>query len=821
MRKWIISGIVVVVLAVAAAAALLNLNYLVARNRGYLIEQAEQALGRKISVSDVQGTIFTGLGVRLTNFAISDDPAYSPDDFVRAKDLQVNVKFWPLLRKEVEVKRIILREPVIRIIRNSQGSFNFSTLTKSSKAKTAAAEKKTPPSPSEAEGPLGLIVNLVDISVCDISYIDRKEGGDLHARHIDLKVEEIDSDRRFSVNLAAALYADKQNVELSGKVGPLGAGENFDDVPVDGAIAVDPLNLSRLTQALPQLKSALPKELEFSGLFRVKKLGFRGSLKDLAVNGEFDGSDGVVRYGKSFHKPAGIPLIVNADTRYTGQKLSISKGRVKLHGLELANAGDIQLGESTVLNLAFNSRPASLDGWDKVVPALASYRMTGTMEIRGSVRGKVGKGAVPQIEGILGLKNASARPPDFPKPIENLDTQIRFTGQRADIGDMSLSLGNSRIRLAAAVEKFAPLTVTYKMSAPEIWPADYKTNLPEERKGDVIRNLRSEGRFTMRGDHVVYDGTVTSADGTLYDLAYKGLDASLSVADKVANVRSLRVNLLKGSLHMAGECSFREQAPRFSATTKVNGIDIKELYAFLDPKAEHDIRGRMNGEMKLAGNGQTWEAIKPTLHGEGTTEVLQGALLNFNIAEGTLSGITGIPGLTDVISPALRKKYPETFTAKDTEFNELRANFDVGEGKANVKNLRVSAAEFIVQGYGWVDFTRRIDFPATLMFSQRLSADLGQSAREVKYFLNKQGQLEIPLKISGRLPNVKPKPDLKFLGQLAQRGFLQKGVEEFQSRYLGRNESSREESAPGEARQKRRNSTEDAIRRGIESFFKR
>jgi hypothetical protein len=444
------------------------------------------------------------------------------------------------------------------------------------------------------------------------------------------------------------------------------------------------------------------------------------------------------------------------------------------------------------------------------------------MDVRARVRGNIGSGAVPYVEGTLALKNASARPPDFPKAVENLNTQVRFNGQRAQISDMSLTLGKSTIRLAAAIEKFAPLTFTYKMSTPEIWPADYKIGLAKERANDVIRNLQSEGSFTRAGENVVYDGSLTSTEGVLYSLAYTGLDTQFSVADKVAKVRSLRVHVLKGSLQMAGEYSFREAAPRFTADSKVQGIDIKELYAFLDSKAEHDLRGQLNAEMKLMGSGKSWEAIKPNLRGHGTAEVLHGALLNFNIAEGTLGGITGIPGITSLISPALRKKYPETFTAKDTEFNELRAMFDVGDGRISVKNLRMAAAEFIVQGEGWVDFTRKIDFPATLIFSRRLSADLAQSAREVKYLLNKQGQLEIPMVVRGRLPDVKARPDVNFLGQVAQRGFLQKGVEELQNRFLGRDDTPKgAESAPAENRRRKRNSAEDAIRRGLESLFKR
>jgi len=135
MRKWLIASSILLVLIVVAFIALLNVNALIARNKGYLIEQAEGALGRKISVDQVQATIFSGIGARLTNFAMADDPTYASGDFVRAKDLQIIVKFWPLLSKSVQVKQVILHDPVIQIVRNRDGNFNFSTIGKKAKAK--------------------------------------------------------------------------------------------------------------------------------------------------------------------------------------------------------------------------------------------------------------------------------------------------------------------------------------------------------------------------------------------------------------------------------------------------------------------------------------------------------------------------------------------------------------------------------------------------------------------------------------------------------------------------------------------------------------
>ena len=819
MRKWLIASSILLVLIVVAFIALLNVNALIARNKGYLIEQAEGALGRKISVDQVQATIFSGIGARLTNFAMADDPTYASGDFVRAKDLQIIVKFWPLLSKSVQVKQVILHDPVIQIVRNRDGNFNFSTIGKKAKAKKDEREKEER-APREEQS--ALLISLVDISNGNIRYLDKKNGTDMQAKQIDLKIEDFDFAKPFSVKLKAAIYADKQNFTLKSTIGPIGQRVDVANIPVDGEIDIDPLNMTQLRATLPIMKSAMPRELDVSGVYRVKDLKFKGTLNNLALDGQLEGTNGALRYGNAFQKPAGDPLALNLDLRLTGNKITIRNGHLKLHSLDLAAAGDIQTGNNTVLNLSLDSKPASLEGWDRIVPALADYQLAGTMDVKASIRGSIGKGAAPQIQGTLGLKKVSAKPPSFPKPIEDLDTTVKFSGQRADINDMTLSLGKSRIRLAAAIEKFAPLTLSYKMSTPELWPADYSTALTEERKADVIRNLQSAGQFNMSANGMSYEGKLSSSEGTLYNVPYKALDAALSLADKVANIKSLRVNALSGALQIDGQYSFKEAVPQFSMASKVQNIDVKELYTLLDAKAERDIRGRMNADMKLAGSGKSWDAIKPTLHGQGNAEIVQGALLNFNIADNVLTGITGVPGLTNAINPSLRAKYPETFTAKDTEFKELKANFDLADSRMNVKNLRMAAADFVVEGNGWADFDRKLDFRATLSFSQRLSADLSQSAREIKYLLNNQGQLEVPFALTGRMPNVKPKPDTRYLGQLVQRGFLRKGSEELQNRFLGGGkDSAAQTEEPTDSKKKKKSSTEDMIRRGLEGFFKR
>jgi hypothetical protein len=92
----------------------------------------------------------------------------------------------------------------------------------------------------------------------------------------------------------------------------------------------------------------------------------------------------------------------------------------------------------------------------------------------------------------------------------------------------------------------------------------------------------------------------------------------------------------------------------------------------------------------------------------------------------------------------------------------------------------------------------------------------------MKYLFNTQNQIEIPFTISGRLPNVKPKPDMNLLGRMVQKGFLRRGTEDVQRRNPDSAEpASPDEPAPADSKKRKRGSTEDAIRKGLEGFFKR
>ena len=822
MRKWYIAGAVLLVLGAAIGAALLNLNRLIQQNRDFFIAQAEQALGRKITAGEIDLAILGGIGLEIKDFALADDPAFSSGEFIRAKRLQINLRLWPLLRKKFEIKHVILHEPVIRISRNEAGEFNVTSLGKKDKPKEPKPDQARQRREQNSGAP-AVAVFFANIADGEVIYHDRKDGTELDLKQVDLTVKQAGGSDRASLQLEAALFSAQRNVRVETNIGPL-HGADIRHMRLDGTVDIDPLDTKALQNAVPKLNSLLPKELRISGSLALHKAKFNGTLENLAVKGTVEGTRAAIDIGRNFSKRSSVPLEFTADARYANDTIYVRNADLRLHNAVINSKGEIHLGGTTV-NLALDAKPFSLAGWGSIVPPAAPYELSGTAEVHAMVRGQIGGRGVPELQGTVNLSGSSIKPPQWAMPIKNLNSRINFSGQRAEIKRGTFELGNSTVRFDATVEKFSPLGLSYTVSTRELRPADFQSSIEEERKGDVLHNVSSTGHLSLPGGRLTLEAKLESSDGSLRKIAFEHLDATVAVADKTAHLRSVRMDTLGGQVAGTGEYAFGENVPRFSMDVKIQRVDINEFYRVLNARTQRDIQGRLNATATVAGSGKHWEEIKPTLRGQGDAEILDGALLNVNLADAALSA-TGIPGIGNIVTPEMRRKYPETFEAKDTRFKQSKARFDIADGRINVSDLRVIATDYSIQGDGWANFDRRINFRTQLVLSAALSADLAKSMREARLLFNNSNQFTMPFTVSGRLPKVKAKPDSSYLAKMFQRGSARQLSEELERKYLGGNQPNppkdgdTNDQEPTQKR-KKRSSTEELIRKGLEGLFRR
>ncbi len=293
MRKRIIVA-VTAALAGVLGLALWNVNFLVQRNKESLVGRAEQALGRKISVDQIEVT-FWPVGARLANFALADDPAFSTDDFLRAKALRVELRLLPLFIGQLRPKKMDLESPIITVIRDAQGRYNFASRARDEKNESQDDGRSKKLRGEQQDSRL-LWVPSFNISDGTLRFRDLTDGGELSATQIHLKITDFESVEPFEIQLEAAVNAATPNLHLKSWIGSIAENPDFRDVPLAGEINATELDLGKVNKALPQFRKALPRALRFDGIYTIKDLKFRGTLNNLSLKGAVTGTDASFRF---------------------------------------------------------------------------------------------------------------------------------------------------------------------------------------------------------------------------------------------------------------------------------------------------------------------------------------------------------------------------------------------------------------------------------------------------------------------------------------------------------------------------------------------
>jgi uncharacterized protein involved in outer membrane biogenesis len=286
--------------AVAAALvgvlglALLNVNFLVRRNKDFLIGRAEQALGRKFSVDRIEVT-FWPLGARLVNFVLAADPAFSTEDFLRAQALRVELRLLPLFIGQFRPKKMDLESPIITVVRDVQGRYNFASRARNAKNGRQGTDNSKKLRDEQQESRL-LWVSSFNIAGGTLRFRDLTDGGELTATQINFKITDFESGEPFEIQFEAAVNAAKPNLQLKGWVGSIAENRDFRDVPLAGEINATALDLGKVNKALPQFRKALPRALRFDGIYTIKQLKFKGTLNNLSLKGAVTGTDASFRF---------------------------------------------------------------------------------------------------------------------------------------------------------------------------------------------------------------------------------------------------------------------------------------------------------------------------------------------------------------------------------------------------------------------------------------------------------------------------------------------------------------------------------------------
>ncbi|MCY4489167.1 MAG: AsmA-like C-terminal region-containing protein [Deltaproteobacteria bacterium] len=345
--------------------------------------------------------------------------------------------------------------------------------------------------------------------------------------------------------------------------------------------------------------------------------------------------------------------------------------------------------------------------------------------------------------------------------LRDLKLEVDSDGDRATVRTLDFRLGQAQVSGNGVIESFNPLAIGYDLRSPQLQLADLQL-----QPDGVLEEAHASGRLTWTGS-LAGGATLTASRGSLLGLDYTDLAATVDVARPWLVLDSLRLKALNGELEADGRMQLRDAPFPFEAALRVRGMDIG---AYLDGTAGiPPARGTLEADLRMAGQGHTWDAVKSTLAGNGKAAVLGGRVLEFNLAEQALEGITGIQGLTELFSRGLRDRYPHIFQRGTTVLEQLDGEFKAEGGKVAIERITLKAKDYDVTGTGSVDLDGVTEIEGVLTVSQGLSADLVPPSR-LRVLANGQGEIELPFSVDGTLPGVHVRPGPQLVARLRQIG---------------------------------------------------
>lgn len=231
--KWgliICVGLVVLVIAtLLIAPAFIDIKHY----KPEIEKLISKETGRPFTVGDdLSLSLFPWAGVSLTDVHLGNTSGFTEKDFVSVKSFEVRVKLLPLISKDIQVKRFILNEPFITLVKNKDGRVNWAQ-PKAVKDKSPAEKKKEPgPSAGEAGLPIkDLTVGEFLLKNGSIIWIDHTTQTRKEITAVNLNLQDVSLDRPIKLSFAAQL--DKQPVSVDGTIGPVGKDFKQATVPLD------------------------------------------------------------------------------------------------------------------------------------------------------------------------------------------------------------------------------------------------------------------------------------------------------------------------------------------------------------------------------------------------------------------------------------------------------------------------------------------------------------------------------------------------------------------------------------------------------------
>jgi AsmA protein len=508
MRKTFIAlGVLIIILAIAvlAAPSLVDVN----RYRPQIEAKLRERLGRDVSLGPMRLSLIP-LAFRVENATIGEDPAFKTGrPFAQVQTLFLSPELLPLLHREVQIKSVQLGRPSVELVRNEQGTWNFSNLL---------AQNQTQKPQAFSLDKLKLYDG--QIALTDLQQRKPRAVYD----HIDLLVYDFVPGKAFSFDASAHLPgAGKQALVVQGKAGPVD-GDGVFKTPFDGTLKLTEVSLSQL-QRFMNVTQLSDSDAVLTGSADLKNNAGMFNSK-----GKFEARNPRLR-GLDVGYPITVDYDVSSDLNQSTHQ--IQKADLKLGQTPMSFRGNINAQPTPMqADLTVQTSNAPIGELARLAAAFGvafndKTNVAGILNLNVHAQGPVNK---PVLNGQIAARNLRISGGDLRAPVQVDAVEVSLSPDVIRSNEFTAKTG----RTSAA----AQVTVSqYTSDSPRL---DGKLNTENANLDELLRIAHAYGISAVDG--MSGSGSVTlnvNVSGPIKDtdaLTYSGSGVIRQAALKSASI---------------------------------------------------------------------------------------------------------------------------------------------------------------------------------------------------------------------------------------------------------------------------------------------
>jgi uncharacterized protein involved in outer membrane biogenesis len=348
--------------------------------------------------------------------------------------------------------------------------------------------------------------------------------------------------------------------------------------------------------------------------------------------------------------------------------------------------------------------------------------------------------AISAISADIAMQNGVITAPDFTGRVGStvVKGSARYSPSGVALRLSSASIGNADLPALFALAGMRPYP---GLSIEGRAPFDMTTQV-----GSDLHSLSVTGKADFERLH-------------LSSITLDSVHAPFRLDKKIFTLDPMTFGVYGGREQGRVEIDMAQATPVYAIRTTVTGLDVNRALS-----ATTTMGGKLTGTAHLTadvkGSGTTQEVIERSLSGTMAFGVAKGVVKNFAL----LSAINQALGVAGESS-------------KDIAFDSLTGTAAIGGGHAETKDLTLRAGDLTMTGQGTYGFDQSLNLKTTTQLSAARTRDLAQRAALVQKLETQQGELAIPVTVTGTASAPKFGVDLGTLAKQHLPGaVLQQGL---------------------------------------------